>query len=88
MYAFFDNDRNPLDGFAVDGEGSTHNVVTRLPGQEGYAPLWALRVFLLSVFDRVMSVGSAQDNDREDNILEQEEVLIINAPIVGQLSGG
>lgn len=84
MYAFFDNDRDPVDGFAVDASGSTHNVVTRLPEQEGYSPLWALRVFLLTVFDRVMSVGSAQDNDREDNVLELPDVLIINAPIVGQ----
>lgn len=62
MYAFFDNDRDEVDGFALDDDGSTHNVVTRLPTQEGYSPLWALRVFKLSVFDRVMSVGSAQDN--------------------------
>lgn len=87
MYAFFDNDRDPSDGFAKEG-GSTHNVVTRLPEQEGYSPLWALRVFKLSVFDRVLSVGSAQDNDREDNILIQPTVLIVNAPVVGVGSPG
>jgi hypothetical protein len=88
MYAFFDNDEDPSDGFAVDGSGSTHNVVTRLPEQEGYSPMWALRVFLLNVFDRVFSVGSAQDNDREDNVLVLPEVLIVNAPIVAVGSGG
>ena len=90
MYAFFDNDRDPVDGFATDGSGSTHNVVTRLPEQEGYSPLWALRVFKLNVFDRVQSVGSAQDNDREDNVLPLAEVLIVNAPVVsaGTPDGG
>jgi hypothetical protein len=90
MYAFFDNDRDPTGGFATDETGSTHNVVTRLPEQEGYSPLWALRVFKLSVFDRVMSVGSAQDNDREDNVITLPEVLIINAPIIdtGPSGGG
>jgi len=90
MYAFFDNDRDPTDGFARDGSGLTHNVVTRLPEQESYSPLWALRVFKLTVFDRVSSVGSAQDNDREDNVLYLPEVLIVNAPVVstGEAKGG
>lgn len=82
MYAFFQNDREVSDGFAVDADGLTHNVFTRLPQQEGYSPLWVLRVFKLSVFDRVISVASAQDNDQEDNILELDEVLIVNAPVV------
>jgi len=90
MYAFFDNDTDPTDGFATDETGSTHNVVTRLPEQEGYSPLRVLRVFKLRVFDSVMSVGSAQDNDREDNVVLLPEVLIINAPIVdtGTPGGG
>jgi len=90
MYAFFDNDRDPTDGFATDATGSTHNVVTRLPEQEGYSPLWALRVFKLTVFDRVLSVGSAQDNDREDNVLDLPKVFIVNAPVVstGAAKGG
>ena len=90
MYAFFDNNRDPTDGFATDATGSTHNVVTRLPQQEGYSPLWALRVFKLTVFDRVLSVGSAQDNDREDNVLDLPKVLIVNAPVVstGTAKGG
>lgn len=82
MYSFLDNDTNINDGFALDADGATHNVVTRLPTEEGYAPLWALRVFKLDVFDRVASVASAQDNDREDNIIDLGEVLVINAPVV------
>ena len=82
MYAFLENDRDINDGFAVDPMGATHNVVTRLPTEEGYAPLWALRMFELDVFDRVTSVASAQDYDREDNVIDLGEVLIINAPVV------
>lgn len=82
MYAFFENDRDPSDGFATDNSDLTHNVATRLPEQEGYSPLFALRVFTLSIFDRVNSVGSAQDNDREDNIVVLPEVLIVNTPVV------
>lgn len=88
MYSFFENDRDVSDDFAVDETGATHNVFTRLPEQEGYSPLWALRVFQLSVFDRVFSVASAQDNDREDNILPTEQVLIVNAPVVAVGSRG
>ena len=82
MYAFLENDRDVLDGFAVDPLGATHNVVTRLPAEEGYGPVWALRLFKLDVFDRVTSVASAQDNDREDNVIDLGEVLLINAPVV------
>jgi len=83
MYAFLENDQNVTDGFALDEDGDTHNVVTRLPGQEGYAPLWAVRVFLLDVFDRVSDVATAQDQERaEESILEFEEILYVNAPIV------
>lgn len=86
MYAFLENDRDVSDGFAVDGDGNTHNVVTRLPGQEGYAPLWAVRVFLLKVFDRVVNVATAQDQERgEESILQLVQILYVNAPIV---SGG
>lgn len=87
MYAFLENDRDVSDDFAVDEDGTTHNVFTRLPAQEGYSPLWALRLFKLSVFDRVFSVASAQDNDREDNIVPTEQVLLVNAPVVG-VGGG
>ncbi|MFH1570988.1 MAG: hypothetical protein ABIL09_23545 [Gemmatimonadota bacterium] len=92
MYAFLDNDRDVTDGFAVGEPGATHNVFTRLPGQEGYAPLWVLRVLRLQVFDRVRDVATAQDQERgEDNVVELETILQVNAPIVGvgpRASGG
>ncbi|MBI2506220.1 MAG: hypothetical protein HYW07_23635 [Candidatus Latescibacteria bacterium] len=84
MFAFFENDLDPSDGFALDPLGAgTHNVATRLPGQEGYAPLWVLTVFKLAVFDRVQSVASALDQSRdEESLLNLPELLYVDAPIV------
>jgi hypothetical protein len=84
MFAFFENDLDPSDGFALDPLGTgTHNVATRLPGQEGYAPLWVLTVFKLEVFDRVTSVASALDQSRnEESLIALPELLYVDAPIV------
>jgi len=61
----------------------THNVVTRLPGEEGYSPLWVLQIFKLAAFDRVLDLASALDQSKnEENKLDIGELLHINAPIV------
>ena len=85
MYAFFANNRNVKDGFEVDPQtGMTHNVVTRLPGQEGYSPLWVLQVFKLVAFDRVQDLASALDQSKvEESKVELESLLYLNAPVVG-----
>ena len=89
MYAFFENDIDFSDGFAIDrASGGTHNVATRLPSDAGYSPLWALIVFNLGAFDRVSSVATAQDQARNvDNLLPMAQVLHVNAPIVGVFPG-
>ena len=90
MYAFFDNDEDATEGFALDGDGSTHNVFTSLPGQEGYSPLWALRLFKLIAFDRVTNVADAlsQASNEENKLtLPNNEVLHVNAPVVAVLTG-
>ena len=86
MWGFFDNDRDVADGFAKDSAtGDTHNVATRLPGDEGYSPLWILQIFKLDAFDRVTGLASALDQSRnEENLLELTGLLYINAPIVGK----
>ena len=86
MWGFFDNDRDVDDGFAKDtATGDTHNVATRLPGDEGYSPLWILQIFKLDAFDRVTGLASALDQSRnEENLLELTGLLYINAPIVGR----
>ena len=90
MYAFFDNDEDATEGFALDGDGSTHNVFTSLPGLEGYSPLWALRLFKLIAFDRVTNVADAlsQASNEENKLtLPDNEVLHVNAPVVAVLTG-
>lgn len=84
MYAFFDNNRDEKDGFALDPISlGTHNIVTRLPGEEGYSPLWVLQVFTLAAFDRVVDLASALDQAKnEENLVELGQLIRINAPIV------
>jgi hypothetical protein len=84
MYAFFDNNRDEKDGFALDPLSlATHNVVTRLPGEEGYSPLWVLQVFTLAAFDRVIDLASALDQAKnEENLIDLGQLIRINAPIV------
>ena len=85
MYTFFANNRDEKDGFEVDPQTEmTHNVVTRLPGQEGYSPLWVLQVFKLVAFDRVENLASALDQSKvEESKIELESLLYLNAPVVG-----
>jgi len=84
MYAFLENNRDERDGFALDLEGvSTHNVVTRLPGEEGYSPLWVLQIFKIDIFERVFDLASSLDLAKnEDNLVEIGRLLYVNAPIV------
>jgi hypothetical protein len=84
MYAFSENNRDEKDGFAIDQEsGDTHNVVTRLPGEEGYSPLWFLQVFVLEAIARVGDLASALDHAKnEENFVELGRLVFVNAPIV------
>ena len=83
MYGFFENDRNETEGFAIDSATqATHNVFSSLPGLEGYAPLWAVQIFRLAVFDRVQDVASAlEETGIEENLIIVPN-LFVNAPIV------
>lgn len=84
MYAFFDNNRDERDGFAEDLQGTTtHNVVTRLPGEEGYSPLWVLQIFTIDAFSRVFDLASALDQAKnEENVIKLGRLIYVNAPIV------
>ena len=58
-------------------------MVTRLPGEEGYSPLWVLQVFTLAAFDRLQDLTSALDQSKnEENKLDLGQLLYFNAPIV------
>ena len=85
MYAFFENNRDELDGFALEPGNRylTHNVATRLPNQEGYSPLWVLQLLKLGAFDRVSDLTSALDQVKnEENLINISDILRVNAPIV------
>ena len=85
MYAFFENNRDELDGFAFEPGNRylTHNVATRLPNQEGYSPLWVLQLLKLGAFDRVSDLTSALDQVKnEENLINISDILRVNAPIV------
>ena len=57
--------------------------MTRLPGEEGYSPLWVLQVFTLAAFDRLEDLASALDQSKnEENKLDLGRLLYCNAPIV------
>ena len=88
MFAFLENKGDITEGFALDAStGKTHNVFTSLPDDEGgYAPLWAVHLFKLEVFEKVQDVASAlEQTGVEDNqiILPELPNLFVNAPIVG-----
>jgi len=85
-YGFLANNEDVSDGFAVDERGLTHNVATRLPEEDGYAPLWAFTVLSLSAFSRVEDNASAQFEIGE-HTLELGFALTVNAPIVGVVPG-
>ena len=84
MYAFLDNNRDERDDFALDSEDiSTHNVVTRLPGEEGYSPLWVLQIFKIDVFERVFDLASSLDQAKnEDNLIDLGRLVYVTAPFV------
>ena len=86
MYAFLENDRDLLDGFARDKDGITHNVISVLPPvveeQADYSPLWLLRILKLNSFDLVDNLPTASDQTAE-NLNTEIINLNINAPVVG-----
>jgi len=83
MFAFLENNRDLIDGFARDQDGLTHNVVSVLPGrlEADYSPLWLLRVLKLDAFEQVINLASASLQTSEHSN-EQITDLKINAPVV------
>jgi hypothetical protein len=68
----------PPSGFKTEeGTGRAHNVVSTLPEDEGYSPLWRVNVYDNADFDNVHDLASAQ----AANILAMG-VANVNCPIV------
>jgi len=70
----------PASGFKTEmGSAQTHNVVTTLPADGGYSPLWSVNVYDNIDFDTVRNFSTVQSA----KILAQR-VALVNCPIVSQ----
>jgi hypothetical protein len=50
----------PDSGFkTVMGSGQTHNVITSIPSDAGYSPLWTVRVYDNGAFNNVSNINTA-----------------------------
>jgi hypothetical protein len=68
----------PASGFRREpGNDQTHNVLTALPGQSGYSPLWSVSVYDQAAFDRVFDLDSV----RAEDVLASA-VANVNCPVV------
>jgi len=68
----------PPSGFAKEpGSDQTHNVLTALPGDDGYSPLWSVSPYDNADFASVMDLTSV----REANVLARD-VANVNCPVV------
>lgn len=68
----------PASGFMTEEmSDQTHNVVTTLPGDDGYSPLWAVNVYDNEDFDDVSDLSSAMDAAVLD-----DEGPTVNCPVV------
>lgn len=68
----------PPSGFKVEADGDqTHNVVSALPAQPGYSPLWAVSPYDNADFDSVDDLSSVRDA----NVLASG-IANVNCPVV------
>jgi len=68
----------PPSGFVAEADGvQTHNVVSTLPGDAGYSPLWLVNVYDNADFDVVSDLPSAMAADQL-----AAGVATVNCPIV------
>jgi hypothetical protein len=73
-----DEGGGPPSGFVTeDGSDQTHNVLTVLPEDAGYSPLWSVNVYDNADFDSVSDLDSVMDAEQLD-----EGVANVNCPIV------
>lgn len=70
-------DSGPASGFMTDSDGRAHNVVSTLPDDTDYSPLWSVNPYDNADFSSVSDLSSAM----AANVLAQG-VAIVNCPIV------
>lgn len=71
----------PASGFATEGDtDQTHNVLSGLPGDAAYSPLWSVEVYDNAAFDEVIDLASVEDASRVEVLARN--VAIVNCPVV------
>jgi hypothetical protein len=71
----------PASGFATEGDtDQTHNVLTGLPGDAAYSPLWSVEIYDNAAFDEVTDLASVEDESRVEVLARS--VAIVNCPVV------
>jgi hypothetical protein len=76
-----DSSSGPASGFVTEaGSDQTHNVLTALPGDSGYSPLWSVNVYDNQAFDVVSDLASVED-EAQVSVLATG-VASVNCPVV------
>lgn len=78
IYVTFNVNGDPSSGFLVEsGTMQTHNVVSAIPSDAGYSPLWAVSVYDNAIFNSVTKFSDVSPS----NIIANN-VALVNCPIV------
>lgn len=76
-----DASSGPASGFVTEGDtDQTHNVLTVLPGDPDYSPLWSVRVYDNAAFDAVADLPTVEDESQVQVLAR--DVAIVNCPVV------
>ena len=76
-----DASSGPASGFVTEGDtDQTHNVLTALPGDAGYSPLWSVSVYDNAGFDVVADLASVAEESQVQVLAR--DVAIVNCPVV------
>jgi hypothetical protein len=76
-----DASSGPASGFVTEGDtDQTHNVLTALPGDPDYSPLWSVRVYDNAAFDTVGDLATVEDESQVQVLAR--DVAIVNCPVV------
>jgi hypothetical protein len=76
-----DASSGPASGFVTEGDtDQTHNVLTALPGDPGYSPLWSVNVYDNQAFDLVTDLATVED-EAQVSVLATG-VASVNCPVV------
>lgn len=78
VFVTFNTDGDPSSGFVTEpGSAQTHNVISALPANSSYSPLWLVHVYANSDFSMVRNLMTAEQADILNNA-----AAMVNCPVV------